>query len=119
MATTTLTVTRPGTASQGGVDPLLASYGATADTIAAVNVIVKRGLRAHIGSPQGTEQVVAGDQELVYFKCTTDPFPIEPRDRVTDERNGVVYDVVTAVTRDEFAPLAHNQVTIQRSQGLG
>lgn len=134
IATTTVTILRPGIPSgfedefmdefgnpSAPTDPLLASYNLPADQggVGVLEyVVITTGLRAHIGSPAGSENTVGGDMESVDFKATTDPFDIEPRDQILDERNGVTYDVVTAVKRDEISFMSHSQVTIQRQRGL-
>lgn len=132
--TTTVTVLRPGVPSgfedsyfdefgspSAPVDPLLASYDLPVDQggVGVMQyVVITTGLRAHIGSPAGTENIVGGDMESVEFKATTDPFDIEPRDQILDERNGVTYDVITAVKRDEISFMSHSQVTLNRQRGL-
>jgi hypothetical protein len=113
IATTTLTVLRPGPAA--GTDPQLASYGLDAP---ATPVQVVAGVRAHIGSPSGVEKIVNGEQTHVSYRCTADPADIQSRDRVVSSRDGLTYEVSYAVLRNDVPALAHLQMALTRDEGF-
>jgi hypothetical protein len=102
--TTTVTITRP-TASG---DPYEA---ATVTTVAA-------GVRAHIGSPSGTDQHVGGDKEVIsavcYVPAGTD---VVRSDLIADDQTGTAYSVVWS-TRRRGLGLDHVQVGLRTVQGV-
>lgn len=62
--------------------------------------VVASGIRAHISTSHGREEVQgASTQEVVEFRVTCDPAEIRKDDRVRDESTGEVYEVVWARER--------------------
>lgn len=57
------------------------------------------GVRAHISSPAGSEQIIGGEQEVVMFRLSCDPVTLTHRDWVEDEQTGDVYQVVWVMQR--------------------
>lgn len=88
LATTTITVSRV------PVDPTRDSYDAP-----PAAVVVASGVRAHISSPSGTETQLGGTQAVENFRIDCDPVDATHVDTVTDERTGVTYEVLWAVSR--------------------
>lgn len=105
MHTTTVTVTRvPRDSTRDGYDP-----APDPDTI-------ETGLRAHIGSPSGSQNITTGDRTVVRFVLSTDPADIQADDTVTDDRTGEVYRVVWARNRAALG-LDHVQGAIEQVGG--
>lgn len=121
-ATTTISVLRSSTADAGGsIDRLADSYSQGSGGLPTMTLpqgTVARNLRANIGSPGGTEQILGGNQENMSFRMQCDPVDLLPTDQVLDERTGVVYDVVTTVDRAAFPGREYTQVTLSRSRGV-
>lgn len=121
-STTTITVVR--SSSSGAVadvvDRLSDSYGLVEGGVPSTTLppaAVAAGVRANIGSPGGTEQILGGNQETVSYRMQCDPVDLLPTDQVVDESTRLVYDVVTSVPRAAFPGREYTQVTLSRSRG--
>lgn len=105
LATTTITVSRvPRDPTRDGYD--------TAP--AAVPVVA--GLRAHIGSPSGSQNIATGDRTVVTFALDADPADIQADDTVTDDTTGQTYRVIWARSRVALG-LDHVQGAIEQVGG--
>lgn len=80
LSTTTITIRRPA----AGVDPY-------EQTTAA---LVTQGIAAHIGSPGGADVRIGGDQQIITDHLDADVCDLRHGDTVTDDGNGVTYQVV-------------------------
>lgn len=118
-ATTTISVLRdPDAAGTDVVDRLGDSY--TDSDISPTTQgqrVVYSGVRANIGSPSGSEQVVGGNQENIGYRMQCDIVSLFPTDQIRDERSGLIYDVVTSVARTGFRGREYTQATLSRSRG--
>lgn len=56
-------------------------------------VAIATGVRAHISSPGGSEQVAGASQEVVEFRMGCDPTALKNTHIVLDETTGVTYSV--------------------------
>jgi hypothetical protein len=54
---------------------------------------IASGVRAHIGSPGGSETVTAGSSSTVTTRLSCDPTDLQHGDRVYDESLGLTYEV--------------------------
>lgn len=117
-ATTTISVLRASSATGTDVvDRLADSYGTDTETTTRPQAVVSRGVRANIGSPSGTEQIMGGNQEIVAYKMQCDTVELIPTDQIRDESTGLIYDVVTAAQRSAFAGREYTQAILSRSRG--
>lgn len=88
LATTTITVTRPGsTAYQDGYTP------------APAPTPVAAGVRAHLSAPSGAEAVQGGSAETVQWRLTCDPVDLHHADTIVDDSTGDTFEVVWARSR--------------------
>ena len=74
------------------------------------------GVRAHISTSSGDEEVRGGSQELVTFRLACDPVELTHTDRVQDEQTGEVYEVVWARSRSGLG-LDHVQAGLRQVKG--
>lgn len=88
LATTTVTVTEPGTA-----DLWAEPYGP-----AGVRTVTASGIRAVIDLAAGTQQVAGGEQAIWDFDLTCDPVPISRLAHVQDDTTGADYRVMSVMT---------------------
>lgn len=103
-ATTTITVRRPAPTDEPYETP-----GPTS--------VVASGVRAHISTSRGSENVVGGDQEVVYFRLTCDPVDLDHADFVDDEATGLVYDCEWARLRRGLG-LDHVEAGLRQVEGV-
>lgn len=68
----------------------------------AAPVEIANGIRAHIGSPGGTENVTAGSSSLVTAHLSCDPTDLAHGDVVVDESTGLTYEVTWVAQRRGF-----------------
>jgi hypothetical protein len=125
-ATTTITVIRTSSSAVGDgaaadvIDRLQDSYSTSAGGVPTMTLppaAVAAGVRANIGSPGGTEQILGGNQETMSFRMQCDPVELWPTDQVVDENTRLVYDVVTSAQRTAFKGREYTQATLSRSRG--
>ena len=103
LATTTITIRRP----DGTDDP----YETPA------SALIARGVRAHIGSPSGSEKIVGGAKEVVDAVVRLDPTPcLTHRDRLTDEGTGECWEV-TWVRQRQGLGLDHQAAGLRAVKG--
>lgn len=108
LATTTVTV------REVPADPNRDPYDA-----APAAVTVASGVRAHISTSSGREQVAGGSQEVVTFRLSCDPFDggLSHQATVEDEQTGEVYEVVWSVARFGIG-LDHIQAGLRQVSGV-
>lgn len=106
LATTTITIQRP------SVDPDRDPYeeDPAPDTVA-------EGVRAHISSPSGREQIVGGEQEIVTFRLSCDPIDLQHVDTVVDDSTGEEYEVVWTLSRTGLG-MPHVQAGLRKTTGV-
>jgi hypothetical protein len=85
LATTTISIERRGDES--------ANYEAATLTAVAA------GVRAHIGTPAGTEFLRGGTRETVTFHLDCDPVELDSECEVVDDQTGERYQVIWAKAR--------------------
>lgn len=78
---------------------------------------VASGVKAHISTSRGSEAVVGGDQEVVYFRLTCDPCDLKHTDQVTDDVTGLVYDVEWARLRRGLG-MDHVEAGLRQVEGV-
>lgn len=101
LATTTVTVTSPGT----GEPYETPSGGAT----------VASGVPAHISSPSGLEQLQGGSQQIIDKRLLSEPIDELTSDMtVVDDSTGLAYAVVWVDQRDGLG-LAHTVAGLRRT----
>ena len=105
LATTTVTIMRV------PPDSTLDGY----DTQPAAQTVASR-VRAHIGNPAGTQNIVAGDRTVVQFPIDTDPTDLQADDTVTDDQTGEVYRCIFARTRHGLG-LDHTKGALEQVGG--
>jgi hypothetical protein len=103
-ATTTITITRPAPTDEPYEPP-----GPPSTVVA--------GVRAHISLGRGAENVVGGDQEVVYHRLTCDPCDLDNADQVIDDATGLVYDVEYARLRRGLG-LDHMEAGLRQVEGV-
>lgn len=103
LATTTVSVERRGDES--------ANYEAVTLTPIA------SGVRAHIGTPSGTEFLKGGSRETVTFRLDCDPVELDSECEVTDDRTGERYQVIWAKQRSGFG-LDHTVADLRQVTGV-
>lgn len=80
--------------------------------------VIARGVRAHISTSRGSEEVSVGSsQEVVYFRMSCDPTDLTGQDQVRDEQTDEVYDVTWARQRIGFG-LDHTQAGLKQVRGV-
>lgn len=105
LATTTVTIKRvPRDDTRDGYDTQPA-----AATIAA-------GVRAHIGSPSGSDNITSGDRTVVRFAIDTDPTDLQADDTVIDDMTSEEYRCIWARTRHGLG-LDHTTGAIEQVTG--
>jgi hypothetical protein len=82
-------------------DPYGEGYGDTPIPGQAWQIIAS-GVRAVIGTPSGSEQAVGGQQVTITCSLISDPVDCIHTDRVVDESDSTVYEVVWTAARSEF-----------------
>lgn len=102
LATTTITVSRRGSESANYETPIL--------------TVVASGVRAHIGSPFGSETLQGGSRESVAFRLDCDPVELDSECRVTDERTAELYEVIWAKQRKGLG-LDHTVADLRQVSG--
>lgn len=110
LATTTISVLRPTAAQDAGeayqVDaPAPGGYRTTAT-----------GIRAHIGSPGGSETVRGSEQMVGQFGFLCDPVDMDHYSWVRDEKTGSTYQVIWVKSRTGFGP-SFMQGQLKRVEG--
>jgi hypothetical protein len=103
-STTTITVKRPAPTDEPYETP-----GAPS-TVAS-------GIRAHISQGRGAENVVGGDQEVVFHRLTCDPCNLDNADAVIDDATGLVYEVEWARLRRGLG-LDHMEAGLRQVEGV-
>lgn len=78
---------------------------------------VASGVRAHISSPGGSENVAGGSQEVVTFRLDCDPTDITNTDQVQDETTDALYEVVWVEQRQGLG-LDHTVADLKRVTGV-
>lgn len=78
--------------------------------------VVATGVRAHISTSRGTENVAGGSQEIVYFRMSCDPVDLQHQDRVEDEATGLIYNVEWARLRRGLG-LDHVEAGMKQVEG--
>lgn len=80
---------------------------------------VATGVRAHISTATGGENVAGGSQEVVNFRMSCDQFDggLRHTDTVEDEATGEVYEVVWSVARNGVG-LDHFQAGLKQVSGV-
>lgn len=103
--TTTITIKR--VASDGTVD----GY----DTQPAATDIAS-GVRANIGAPSGSQNIIAGDRTKVTFRLDADPTDLQADDQVFDDTTGDEYRCVWARQRHGLG-LDHTVAALEQVEG--
>lgn len=87
--------------------------------VAPAEVEVASGVRAHISTNSGSEQVSAGaSQERIYFRLAADPCDLDNEDAVVDLRTGERYQVEWVRQRQERPGLEHTQAGLRQITGV-
>lgn len=82
-----------------------------------VEAEVAGGVRAHISTATGSEQLASGAaQERVYFRLAADPCDLEHNDVVVDEATGERYEVQWVRHRQELG-MDHVQAGLRQVTG--
>lgn len=79
--------------------------------------VIASGLRAHISTPRGREQIAGGSQEVVEFRLSCDPVDLRHTDQVRDEQTDAVYDVTWARVRRGLG-LDHIEAGLKQVAGV-
>lgn len=74
------------------------------------------GVRAHIGSPGGSETRRDGSQEVETHRLNCDPVALDHNDSVVDENTGEIYQVLWVDQREGFS-LDHTVAGLLRTRG--
>jgi hypothetical protein len=82
-------------------DPYGEGYGTPAAPSQAW-VVIASGIRAVIGAPGGSEKSIGGQQAMMSASLIADPCDCTHTDRVMDEYDGTIYNVVWTQNRGEF-----------------
>lgn len=106
LATTTITIRRP------SVDPDRDPYEEDPDP-----QTVAEGVRAHISSPSGRDQIVGGEQSIVTFSLTCDPTDLQHTDTVIDDSSGEEFEVVWVKDRIGLG-MDHVQASLRHVEGV-
>lgn len=108
LATTTITVKRTPT------DPDRDPYDPP-----PAQTTVASGVRAHISTARGSEDLAGSSREIVWFRIGCDPFPTGLRhtDEVEDDQTGEVYEVVWVKQRQGLG-LDHFEGRMKQVSGV-
>lgn len=106
LATTTVTVSRPGSDA----------YDDGYSTVTAPTQVAA-GVRAHLSAPAGSERVQGGQAETVEWRLSADPVDLRHGDTLVDDRTGDRFQVVWARTRNTLG-LAHTVAGLTQSSGV-
>lgn len=92
----------------------------TGTTTTSKLVTISRNVRAAIGSPSSvaaSETMAAGTEQLqMNLSMACDPCDITHRDFVSDNKTGIVYNVLWVIPRDELG-ITYMQVGLRIHQG--
>lgn len=75
------------------------------------------GVRAHIGSATGREQVAGGSQSITDLRLTCDPIDLRHTDQVRDDTTSETFDVVWVKNRTGLG-MDHTAALLQHQEGL-
>jgi hypothetical protein len=78
---------------------------------------IHTGVRAHIGSPTGREQVAGGSQSITDTRLTCDPIDLHHQDQVRDDTTGETFEVVWVKQRTGLG-LPHVTAFLKHLEGL-
>lgn len=113
IATTTISVKRPDSASDGSTDP----WAYPDDPAPAEASVVHTGVRAVI-SAGGGRSIGPGDNEAIEFSLVCDPVAITHRDVVIDEVTGQEFEVTWALTTNGVAGLGNTRAGMKTIKGV-